>query len=52
MSGYINRLIEDASANETFEHMIAEWIRESRATRAEIRSAKRESRAAFERAGL
>jgi len=52
LSGYIVRLIEDASANETFEHMIAEWIRESRATPGEIRAAERESKAAFERAGL
>jgi hypothetical protein len=52
LSGYIVRLIEDASASETFEQLIASWVRESRATPSEIRAAERESRAAFERAGL
>jgi hypothetical protein len=27
LSGYIVRLIEDASANETFDQMLAEWVR-------------------------
>jgi hypothetical protein len=52
LSNYIGRLIEDASATETFEEMIACWVRESGATDAEIRAARSESRAAFERAGL
>jgi len=52
VSNYIARLIEDASANETFEDMIAAWIRESGATEAQIRAAEQESQAAFEQAGL
>jgi Arc/MetJ-type ribon-helix-helix transcriptional regulator len=52
VSNYISRLIEEASANESFEEMIASWIRESGATEAEIRAAEDESRRAFERAGL
>jgi Arc/MetJ-type ribon-helix-helix transcriptional regulator len=52
LSGYIVRLIEDASASETFEQMLAEWVRESGASAAEIRAAEKESRAAFVRAGL
>ena len=52
VSGYIVHLIEDASASETFEQMLAEWVRESGATPAEIAAAEKESRAAFSRAGL
>jgi Arc/MetJ-type ribon-helix-helix transcriptional regulator len=52
VSNYIARLIEDASASETFEDMIAAWIRESGATEAQIRAAEQESQAAFEQAGL
>ena len=52
LSNYIGRLIEEASASETFEEMIASWVRESGATAAEIRAAQQESREAFERAGL
>jgi Arc/MetJ-type ribon-helix-helix transcriptional regulator len=52
MSNYIARLIEDASADETFDQMIAEWVRESGATEQQIRVADEESRQAFERAGL
>ena len=52
LSSYIGRLIEDASASETFEQLLAAWVRESGATPAEIRSAQRESLEAFERAGL
>lgn len=52
VSNYIARLIEDASAGETFDEMIAGWMRESGATQAELRAAQRESREAFERAGL
>lgn len=52
LSSYIGRLIEDASAAETFEEMIASWVRDSGATEAEIRAAHEESRGAFERAGL
>ena len=52
VSNYVARLIEHASARETFEEMIAEWMRESGASEAEIRAAEEESRRAFERAGL
>ena len=52
LSNYIGRLIEDASASETFDEMIASWVRDSGATSAEIRAAQKESRQAFERAGL
>jgi Arc/MetJ-type ribon-helix-helix transcriptional regulator len=52
VSNYIARLIEEASANETFEEMIAAWIRESGASEAEIRAAEDESQRAFARAGL
>jgi hypothetical protein len=52
VSNYIARLIEDASAGETFDEMIADWVRQSGATQAEIRAAQQESREAFERAGL
>jgi Arc/MetJ-type ribon-helix-helix transcriptional regulator len=52
VSNYIARLIEDASATETFDEMIADWVRESGATEGEIRAAHDESREAFERAGL
>lgn len=52
LSSYIGRLIEDANAAESFEAMLAEWVRESGATAAEIRAAEKESLEAFERAGL
>jgi Arc/MetJ-type ribon-helix-helix transcriptional regulator len=52
VSNYIARLIEEASASETFEEMIAAWIRESGASEAQIRAAEDESQRAFARAGL
>ncbi len=52
LSGYIARLVEDASASETFTDMIADWVSESGATEAELRAAQQESHEAFERAGL
>ena len=52
LSNYIARLIEDASASETFDEMIAAWLHESGASEAEIREAEDESTEAFERAGL
>jgi len=52
VSNYIARLIEDASAAETFDAMIAAWMIESGATEAELRAARAESREAFQRAGL
>lgn len=52
LSNYIARLIEEASATESFDAMIAAWIRESGASAAQVRAAEAESRRAFERAGL
>jgi hypothetical protein len=52
LSNYIARLIEDATATETFDEMIAAWVRESDASQAEIDAAEEESSKAFERAGL
>ena len=52
VSNYIAQLIEDASAAETFDEMIAAWVRDSGATREQIEAAHEESRIAFERAGL
>lgn len=52
VSNYIARLIEDATAEESFGDMIAEWMKESGATEAELRAADEESRIAFARAGL
>jgi hypothetical protein len=52
VSNYIARLIEDASATETFDQMIADWLRESGATEVQLRAAEEESREAFRRAGL
>lgn len=52
VSNYIAHLIEEASATETFEAMIAEWLEESGISPEELRAAEEESRAAFERAGL
>ena len=52
VSNYIARLIDEASASEPFEEMIADLIRESGASEAQIRAADQESRKAFERAGL
>lgn len=52
VSNYIVQLIERASANETFDEMVAAWVGESGASEEEIRAARDESRAAFDRAGL
>jgi Arc/MetJ-type ribon-helix-helix transcriptional regulator len=52
VSSYMARLIEDASATETFDEMIAAWVRDSGASHEEIDAAYEESRRAFERAGL
>jgi Arc/MetJ-type ribon-helix-helix transcriptional regulator len=52
VSSYMARLIEDASATETFDEMIAGWLRESGASQEEIAAAHDESRRAFECAGL
>jgi Arc/MetJ-type ribon-helix-helix transcriptional regulator len=52
VSNYIAHLIDEASANEPFEEMIADLIRGSGASEAQIREADHESQRAFERAGL
>jgi Arc/MetJ-type ribon-helix-helix transcriptional regulator len=52
VSNYIALLIDQESASESFEEMIADWLRESGATEKEIRSAERQAVADFERAGL
>ncbi|HEY4160092.1 MAG TPA: hypothetical protein VGM29_18395 [Polyangiaceae bacterium] len=52
VSNYLAHLIDGASANESFAEMIASWVSESGASRAELRAAEEESRLAFERAGL
>jgi Arc/MetJ-type ribon-helix-helix transcriptional regulator len=52
VSNYIAHLIDEAGANEPFEDMIAELIRESGASEAQIRAAELESERAFTRAGL
>jgi hypothetical protein len=44
--------VEEASATETFDEMIAAWMHESGASQEEIDAAHSESRKAFERAGL
>jgi hypothetical protein len=51
-SGCIAQLVEDANAQETFDELIAAWMKESGASEAELRAADEESRLAFERAGL
>ena len=43
VSSYMARLIEDASATETFEEMMAAWIHDSGASRDEIAAAHVES---------
>ena len=52
VSNYIASLIDQESATESFEAMIADWLRESGATEVEIRAAKRRALKDFERAGL
>jgi Arc/MetJ-type ribon-helix-helix transcriptional regulator len=52
VSNYITHLIEDANAKESFSEMIAEWLRDSGASKQELRAAEEESRLAFDRAGL
>jgi Arc/MetJ-type ribon-helix-helix transcriptional regulator len=52
VSRYIAQLVENANARETFDEMIATWMKESGASKAELRAAEEESRLAFERAGL
>lgn len=52
VSNYIALLIDQESASESFDEMIADWLRESGATAGELRSVEREVLADFERAGL
>lgn len=52
VSNYIARLVEDATATETFEEMIDAWVCESGASQREIEAAEEESRREFERGAL
>ncbi|MBI5532720.1 MAG: hypothetical protein HY898_08405 [Deltaproteobacteria bacterium] len=52
VSNYIALLIDQESASESFEEMIADWLRESGASDQEIRAAERKALSDFERAGL
>jgi hypothetical protein len=52
VSNYIALLVDQASASESFEAMIEEWLRESNATPREIRRAEQRALADFHRAGL
>ncbi len=52
VSNYIALLIDQQSASESFEAMVADWLRTSGATAKEIRAAERRALADFERAGL
>jgi Arc/MetJ-type ribon-helix-helix transcriptional regulator len=52
VSNYIAHLIEDASASESFDDMMATWLADSGASDEEIRAAEQESREAFRHAGL
>lgn len=52
LSNYIAALIDHEAATESFEEMIADWLRKSGATEAEIRAAEGRTVADFEAAGL
>ena len=52
VSNYIALLIDQEGASESFEEMIADWLRESGATETEIRTAERRTVADFRRASL
>ena len=52
VSNYIALLIDQESATESFEEMIADFIRESGATEKEIRAAERQALEDFKGAGL
>lgn len=52
VSNYIALLIEQESASESFEDMIADFIRQSGAGEREIRAAERRTQDDFRRAGL
>ncbi len=52
VSNYIARLIDQASENESFEAMIADFVRTSGATEIEVQAADAQALVDFERAGL
>ena len=52
VSNYIAALIDQESASESFEEMIADWLRKSGATAAEIRAAEQRTLVDFAAAGL
>ena len=52
VSNYIALLIDQESAAESFEQMIADFLRDSGATEKQIRAAERQAATDFERAGL
>jgi Arc/MetJ-type ribon-helix-helix transcriptional regulator len=52
LSNYIAALIDHQAATESFEEMIADWLRKSGATEAEIRDLERRTLADFEGSGL
>jgi Arc/MetJ-type ribon-helix-helix transcriptional regulator len=52
VSNYIALLIDQESASESFEEMIAGWLRDSGASAKDIRAAERRALVDFERAGL
>ncbi|CAN5281399.1 hypothetical protein BH09MYX1_BH09MYX1_28190 [soil metagenome] len=52
LSNYVARLIDEASASESFAEMVADFLRRSGASAAQIRAAERRVIADFERAGL
>src|SRR5205823_14177073 len=52
VSNYIGKLIEEASAEESFQEMSADLLRESGATPDQIAAARVEVEEDFERAGL
>ncbi len=52
LSNYIALLIDQQSASESFDEMVADWLRESGASAKQIRAAEQSALADFERAGL
>lgn len=52
VSNYVSSLINEHAATESFEAMIADWIRESNASPSEVRVAEASALRDFKRAGL
>lgn len=52
VSNYIALLIDEESASESFEEMIADFVQKSGASAKEIQAASRQARKDFEKAGL